>query len=402
MPYTLRPYQQIAVDRSIEFLRRPPKKSKTKVADNGIVVLPTGSGKSLVIQAVVSGLDAPCLIFQPSKEILEQNLAKFRSYGFNPAVYSASMGRKQVGDITLATIGSVKRAEYFQHAKYIIVDECHLVNPKAGMYRDFFDALEGIRILGMTASPYRLSADAYGESILKFLTRTRPKVFSEVVYYVQNGDLFRDGYLSKLKYYEIKGFDRAKLKTNSTGADYTDGSVQLHFREIGFEDKIVRVIERLLAIGRRGVLVFTRFVAESEYLVSQIPGAAIVTAETPKKERERILSEFRSGQIPVCCNVGCLTVGFDYPELDTVVLARPTMSLALHYQMIGRAVRPHPNKDHAMIIDMVGLVEQFGKVEDLTIRTGGKKGEKWYVASGNKPLSNVYFGDRPPVRGDDD
>jgi DNA repair protein RadD len=384
--FTLRPYQREAVDRAVRFL--------TSTSDrHGILVLPTGSGKSLVIASIVKALDAPCLVFQPSREILRQNFAKLVAYGFRPAVYSASLGRKQVSmAVTLATIGSVIRnVEQFDHVKHIIVDECHGVNPATGMYSTFFKTLEsrGLRILGLTATPYRLQSTMQGP-ILKFLTRTKPRVFSELVYYVQNGELFRDGHLAKLQYFPIKGFDRSKLRRNSTGADYTDKSVQLHFKELGFSGKLQRIVERLLEIERKGILVFTRFLEESQALVDAIPGIVMVSAETPDAERDRILKEFQAGKIRAVCNVGVLTTGFDYPALDTVVLARPTMSLALYYQMVGRCVRPHPQKSHAMVVDMVGLMEQFGKVEDLRIEVGHK--QLPYVASGGKQLTNVFFG----------
>ena len=154
--FQLRTYQTEAVEASVEFLRNPRKK-------NGILVLPTGSGKSLVIANIVAQLDAPCLIFQPSKEILEQNLAKFHAYGFRPSVYSASMNRKSVGEITLATIGSVSgvsgkkvtregKAHLFQDFPYIIVDECHLVSAKDGQYKEFFEEVSA-RMIGLTATP---------------------------------------------------------------------------------------------------------------------------------------------------------------------------------------------------------------------------------------------------------
>jgi DNA repair protein RadD len=384
--FTLRPYQREAVDRSVRFL-------SARSDRHGLLVLPTGSGKSLVIANIVKELNAACLVFQPSREILKQNFAKLMAYGFRPGVYSASLGKKQIsGAVTLATIGSVvKKAEHFEHVKYIIVDECHLVSPEAGMYARFFEALshQQIRILGLTATPYRLTSTMQGP-ILRFLTRTRPRLFSEVVHYVQNGQLFSDGHLAPLQYHQIKGFDRSKLQSNSTGADYTDESVQKHFRELDFPGKLERVVKRLIEIDRKGVLVFTRFLAESRWLVSRVPGAVTVSAETPDAERDRILKEFRAGKIRVVANVGVLTTGFDYPELDTVVLARPTMSLALYYQMVGRCVRPHPGKAHSMIVDMVGLMDQFGKVEDLRIQSGSNG--KWCVVSGGKPLTNVYFG----------
>jgi DNA repair protein RadD len=384
--FTLRPYQREAVDAGVEYLRSPKNAGR-----NGLLICPTGSGKSLIIAEIVANLDGPALVFQPSKEILQQNFQKLMHYGFRPGVYSASLGKKQVsGAVTLATIGSVvNKPEHFDHIKYVLIDEAHLVNSRAGMYKDFLGHLPDARIAGLTATPYRLSTTSEGP-MLKFLTRTRPAVFDDVVYYVQNGQLFRDGHLAKLEYHQIKGFDRSKLQANSTGAEYTDESVKRHFRELNFADKTVRVVERLLEIGRNGVLVFTRFVEESRQLVEKIPGAALVSAETSSFERARILKEFKAGNIRVVANCGVLTTGFDYPELDTVVLARPTLSLGLYYQKVGRAVRPHPSKSHAMIIDMVGLVDQFGKVEDLELRCD--RGKLWYIASRGKQLTNVVFG----------
>jgi DNA repair protein RadD len=226
--------------------------------------------------------------------------------------------------------------------------------------------------------------------VLRFLTRTKPRVFTDVVHYTQNDRLFNAGHLAKLQYFPIKGFDRSRLQANSTGADYTDASVQLQFKETNFSGKLERIVLRLVEIGRKGILVFTRFLQEAHWLAKRIPGAVVVSAETPDAERDRILKEFRAGKIQVVCNVGVLTTGFDYPELDTVVLARPTMSLALYYQMVGRCVRPHPLKDYAMVVDMVGLLDQFGRVEDLRIEPGPKK--LWYVSSNGKQLTNVVFG----------
>lgn len=364
---------------------------------NGVVVLPTGGGKSLVIANVVSRLDGPCVVFQPSKEILEQNFAKFRAYGFRPAIYSACAGEKRVGQITLATIGSVHRKpDLFRHCKYAVVDECHGVNAKAedSMFVRFFTSLQGVRVLGFTATPYRLSTDGFGGSILKFLTRTRPRVFSEVVHVVQNGDLFRDGFLAKLEYKHVKsGFNSERLRLNSTGADYTDDSLRAHFKELNFSDQVVRCVGRLGELGRRGVLVFTRFVEEAEYVASRIAGARVVSADTPADERERVVAGFKAGRIPCVANVGIFALGFDYPELANVVLANPTRSLARYYQWVGRAVRTHPAKREAFVVDMVGLVEKFGKVEDLKVVDGGNG--KWFVESNGRQLTNVYLDGGP-------
>ena len=384
--YELRDYQIEAVQKSAEYL-----KSNSK--DNGIIVLPTGSGKSLVIASLIKKLQEPTLVFQPSKEILEQNYQKLLAYGYRASIYSASLNSKEISPITFATIGSVNgKADLFRQFKYILVDECHFVNPKQGMYKKFLEMLDGSRVLGLTATPYRLSSDQFGGSILKFLTRTRPRVFKDLVYYVQNRLLFERGYLAKLEYYSIDGFSRTALKENSTGADYTDKSLKSYYKQIKFEDKILNVIKRLLNAGRKNILVFTRFVEESQYLVRQLPDVAeMVTAESSKSERERVILGFRQGKIKVVFNVGILTTGFDYPELSTIVLARPTMSLALYYQMIGRGIRIHPLKPSTWIVDLCKNKELFGKVEDMTITDGGNG--KWHIYGEGvrKQLTNVYF-----------
>ena len=121
---------------------------------------------------------------------------------------------------------------------------------------------------------------------------------------------------------------------------------------------------------RNGVLVFTRFIAESQVLVNGLKArginAAIVTGDTPKKERERFVKDFKEGKITVVANSGVFTTGFDHPALDTVILARPTNSLSLYYQMCGRAIRPFQGKQ-AWLLDMCGTYRKFGKVSDLRI-----------------------------------
>lgn len=388
MSFSPRPYQQGAIDASVQFLR-------SSKGQNGLVVLPTGSGKSVVIANIIKELDAPVLVFQPSKEILHQNAHKYRSYGYHCGIYSASAGEKRMADVTFATIGSVvKKKHLLERFRYVLVDEAHLVNPEGGMYEDVLGHM-GVPTIGLTATPYRLSQGAdplkmTRYSLLKFLTRTRTRIFDKVVYYVQNRELFDAGYLAKLEYYSVKVINRAALQRNSTGADYTDESLRAQYQVSRFNEKVVQVVRRLREIGRKNCLVFTRFTEEARFIAAAIPGAAIVTAETPDRERDRIINSFKLGRIWCVCNVGILTTGFDYPELEAVVMARPTMSLALWYQVVGRGIRPHPEKSHTMVVDMGGNLEQFGKVEDLELSDQGG----WHIRSHGRQLTGVPFGEQ--------
>lgn len=383
--YTLRAYQKKAVAAALRFFNNPSK-------ENALEVLPTGSGKSLVIANIAKEINAPILIFQPTKEILEQNFEKFISYGNPATIYSASVGQKRLSPVTFATIGSIiRKPEILNDFKHIIVDECHFVNSKKGMYSDLFKLLGNVKILGLTATPYRLVTDGFGGSILKFLTRTRPRVFHDLIHYVQNKELFNHGYLTKLKYHTTRGFDKAQLRLNTTGADYTDESVRRYYNKIGLQDRLAGIVHQSRD-KRRNTLVFTRFIEESRFVVDRVPGSAIVTGKTKKRERERVINGFKCGKIRVVCNVGVLTTGFDYPELETIIIARPTMSLALYYQMIGRGIRPHPDKENTLIIDMCDNIRMFGHIEDLQLNDGGNG--KWFISSNGRQLTNIYYGNK--------
>lgn len=355
------------------------------------------SGKSLVIADIASRLEGPLLVFQPSKEILQQNFAKLQSYGiFDCGCYSASVGCKDINRITFATIGSVmNHMSDFDCFKNIIIDECHYVNSKAGQYKEFIEA-KNRQVVGLTATPYRLDR-AEGGSILKFLTRVRPRIFSKVIYCCQIGELLSKGYLADLHYYDLTTLDLRRVRSNSTGADYDERSLLAEYERSGFYDKlsntVVKVLQPKSGIPRKGVLVFTAFTREARQLVDKLQSlgvnAAIVTGETPKKEREAILEGFKRREIKVVANVGVLTTGFDYPALDTVILARPTKSLGLYYQMVGRAIRPFEGKD-GWIVDLSGNYSRFGNVADLFIsRPPGTT--KWAVYSRGTQLTNVVL-----------
>ena len=390
MNIQLRDYQKAASDKAVAFF------NDNKAKYNAIMVLPTGSGKSICIADIANRLDGNILIFCPSREILQQNFDKMCTINpFCCTIFSASFNSKEVGKITFATIGSAKsHPELFQRFKYILVDECHQTNPKQGMYKEFFEALGDTKILGLTATPYRLSS-YMGGSMLKFITRTRPHIFSKVIYQVQISTLLDVGFLANIEYYQLSptGWNERNLKVNTTGADYTDKSVIREYQRIDFYSYLVSIVQRLLnpkrGGARKGILVFTRFVKEAQKLADSIPNCAVVSGDTPKAERDKILTDFKSGKIQVVANANVLTTGFDYPELDTVVMARPTMSLAMYYQIVGREIRPYKDKQ-AWFVDLCGNINRFGKVEELKLIDTNGKG-KWAVFSNGRQLTNVIF-----------
>ena len=401
MKYTLRDYQQQASDAAVRFLT-------TKTSHRGgLLILPTGAGKSLVIAEIASRIDEPLIVLQPNKEILEQNYNKLLSYDvFDCSIYSASLRRKDINRITFATIRSVMNHMHdFDAFHKIIIDECHLVNPGEGQYKEFLDAVEGRKVVGLTATPYRLEQQIdpktikwpnpqYG-SILKFLTRTRPRVFERVLYFAQVKELLDKGYLAPMRYFDMNKLEMKNVKLNTKGSDYDENSLKAEMERADLYEYTLQIVNRVLhpkdGKPRNGILVFTKFVADAERLTWDLDGICeMVSGDTPMKERTAILERFKSGETKVVANVGVLTTGFDYPALDTIILARPTMSLALYYQMVGRAIRPYPGKV-GWVIDLCGSCAKFGEVADLEVDQEGAN--KWIITGtkDKKQLTNIIM-----------
>lgn len=383
----MRPYQAECTAANVDFF-------KSKSTRHALNVLPTASGKSVIIANTAMQLEGKTIIFQPSIEILEQNFSKFVGYGYRAGIYSASAGMKYRDKVTFATIGSVAgKHELFDDYQNIIIDEAHLVNPKKGMYLDFIDSFQKVKVLGLTATPYRLHSGFEGAE-LKFLTRTRPKVFSDLNYCVQTKTLFDEGHLAPLEYYRFSVIDRKMLQLNSTGTDFTDHSLKSYYRKINMPQTTAFYANRMLA-KRSNLLIFCALIEEAIKTAHLIQGAVVLTGKTPTGERSRILSMFKTGKIRCLVVVGMLTTGFDFPALEMVLLARSTMSLALYYQMIGRVMRPfmYPDgtKKVGWVVDLGNNVNHFGRIENLHVTRDEK--HLWCVinSSTGKQLTNVPF-----------
>lgn len=383
MAFQLRPYQSESINLSVNFLNSDSN-------ENALVILPTGSGKSVVIAEILEPMEGKTIVLQPSKEILEQNYEKFSNYG-KASIYSASAGEKRIDKVTFCTIGSViNKKHLFKGLKNILIDECHLVNSDAGMYSDFIKSFPKAKVLGLTATPYRLETVSTGPQ-LTFLTRSTPRIFDKVLYYVQNDVLFNAGYLAELEYYNFDVIDRSKLQVNSSGTDFTQTSLRRYYKSIDMPSRIVKNALTILS-KRKNLLIFCSLIEEAVGVQKRIPGSAILTGETKKEERERILSKFKNGSIKCLINVGVLTTGFDYPALEAVLMARSTMSLSLYYQIVGRVMRiftyADGTKKKGWFIDMGGNINFFGKIETMKIVDNDGYLSIW---NNGRQLTNVPF-----------
>ncbi|MCP4665220.1 MAG: DEAD/DEAH box helicase [Deltaproteobacteria bacterium] len=377
--FILRDYQKEAVKSGIKAL----KKFKNKAE---ILVLPTGSGKSLIIANICLELKTPTLILQPSKEILEQNYAKLLSYGIKDiGIFSASVGRKEVDNkFTYATIQSIyKNPKQWKHIKNIIIDECHLVNPKKidSMFIKFFKGIGNPKIIGLTATPYRIvqrytkeGNDLFYESNLVPINRIHPFFFSNIAYKIQNKELFDRNFLCKIKYrYRNNGFNGDLIKKNTTGADFNKEALEKYMNS---NKQIANVCQAVNDYNSyvKHILIFNTSIKSAENTkkkLNEIFGieSEVITGKDNKKTREKKLNDFRNGKIKILLNVGVLTIGYDFPELDCIILARPTRSLALYYQILGRGIRISKGKEFCAVIDCTDTVERLGRIETIFVGT---------------------------------
>lgn len=373
--YKLRDYQQEMVDVGVNALIKAKKPT--------IMVAATGAGKSLVIAGIAHKLNAPTLVLVPSKELLQQNYEKMINYGESDVtVYSASMGTKDAsGLIVMATIQSIyKKPEEFRRFRHVIIDECHNVNPKnlSGMYTTFLDAIACKSVLGLTATPYRLTQKFFkrdGELIytskLSMLNRIHPFFWGKIAYRIETEQLINAGYLSPILYRQDGNINYDDLEVNSTGADFTSESVEKFWTDDRLR-KLAGTIQRIDEHCQRS-LIFCSSLRQSartkEMLATMGIDARIVSGETPAQEREDLVTQYRAGEFKHMINVGVFTTGFDVPKMDCVIIARPTMSLALYYQMVGRGVRKDPERPDKIlrVYDLAGVVEKLGKVETIKL-----------------------------------
>lgn len=390
----LRHYQRRVVDKTLNYFS-----DKKNQGQGGLIISPVASGKSLITSAIAHEFGNKTVVIQPSVELLKQNGDKLKAFGGEFSIYSAKAGFKDLSDMTFATIGSIKNLgnEFRkQGIDTVIVDECHLAVPtKGSMFRKFVDDLKPKYVAGLTATPSRLYSMGGMEgnySVLNFLAN-RIKYdfpyFKNVIDVIQVEEMVRDGFWSPVNY-ELYDFDEGALRYNSTGSEYTEESIKRAIKEQGINNLIYKRIKELNSNGVTRNLIFCDSLETAEKMARIIPNSAFLSGGTNDKEREQIVSDFKNGKIWNLFNYSVLSVGFDYPELQTVIMGRPTNSYTVIYQSLGRVVRIHPNKISGLVIDYCNNVKRFGRLEDLNVEYIDDFG--WGMFNENKLLTNIRMG----------
>lgn len=259
------------------------------------------------------------------------------------------------------------------------------------MFVTFLSGMPQAKVIGLTATPFRLKKYRNPFSGIPFaqinlLTRERPRFFNKFLHITQIKELYDAGFLCPIKYVPLT-WDSGKLVVNTNGSEYSDKSIENALKNQKVKERIPGIIKQSIEKGRKHRVVFVYSVADAEELSKKVPNSAYVCATTPKKERHQILQDFKSGKITTVFNVNVLTIGFDFTALDTIIIARPTMSLALYMQMIGRGIRLHDGKEDCVVVDMCGNMSRFSRIEEIKYEKD-KQG-KWVIRDNQRVLSGV-------------
>jgi DNA repair protein RadD len=358
----LRDYQRKAIDDLYDWFAAGN-------SGNPCIVMPTGSGKSHIVaalckEALQTWPDQQILMLTHVKELIEQNAEKMREHWPNApmGIYSASIGQKHLGEpITFAGIQSIgSKADDVGHVDLVIIDECHLVNHKeTGEYRRFIWELTQInpalRVIGLTATPFRLG---HG-----YIT-DKPAMFDALLTPVSIEELIYKGFLAPLRSkHTTEKLDVSSVKKR--GGEYIESELQA---AVDTDPKNRAVVDEVIRMAgdRKAWLFFCTGVDHAKHVAmvlreKGIP-AACVTGKTPKKEREKIIADFKAGTLRALTNANVLTTGFDYPDIDLIAMLRPTLSPGLYVQMAGRGMRLKSHTDHCMVLDFAGVVASHGPI----------------------------------------
>ncbi|MDY7117355.1 DEAD/DEAH box helicase [Halomonas sp. SSL-5] len=354
----LRPYQREAVRRVIEHFRASD--------DPAVVVLPTGSGKSLVIAELARLARGRVLVLAHVRELVEQNHAKYQAYGLSADIFSAGLKRKESDrQVVFGSVQSVVRGlERFDDGDFtlLVIDECHRVSPaEDASYRRVIEGLRRanprLKVLGLTATPYRLGQGFIYHRHHHGMVRGEADVFfRECVFEQPLRLMVKQGYLAEPRRIDaaVERYDFSALVPSSRGLFREEELNRVAAGNRATPGIIAEVVER--ARDRRGVMLFAASVAHAEEVLGYLPAAeaALITGETPSAERERLIAAFKARELKYLVNVAVLTTGFDAPHVDLIAILRPTESVSLYQQIVGRGLRLAPGKRDCLILDYAG------------------------------------------------
>lgn len=341
---------------------------------NVLFQMPTGTGKTTVFSEIVRRAclkSKKILIVVHRKELVEQIVERLLHFDIQSGIISGSIQPDATKEVQVATIQSLSK-RYYPVADIVIIDECH--HAKASTYKRLWDIYPEARFLGVTATPIRMSGEGFSD------------LFDILINCEKLSKFVEQGYLVKVKHFVGVTPDLSSIKVKMS--DYAQDELGELMQDTELIADLVESYHKK-AEGKK-MIIFAVNIEHSQQIVEKYRQDGIsaehIDANTSKKEREWILQRFRSGEIMVLSNVDIVSEGFDVPDCEAVQLARPTKSLGLYLQQVGRCMRPSPGKENGIVLDNAGLWLEHGFCQQDRVWTlEGKKRRKRHA--GLEPMA---------------
>ena len=351
---------------------------------NCVAVLPTGAGKSLLIALLIRQaleFGGRVVVLAHRKELLQQNADEIRGLipGVDVGIYSAGLKSREIHNaVVVAGIQSVfRKAEDLGRRHLILVDEAHLISDlEESMYGQFLAAMkanEGLRIVGLTATPFRTGAGPICGP---------DRIFQRVVFEAKTAQLIAEGFLCPI----TNKVAEAEVNTDKVGlrgGEFVESEMQAAF---DVDEKVQAACAEILdkTQERHSILVFASGIHHAEQIAELLPGSAVVTGDTLPIERAETLRRFVAGELRFLVNVDVLTTGFNARCVDAIAILRATMSPGLFCQMVGRGLRLHESKANCLLLDFGGNIARHGSIDDENFGRSEGKGRAGVAAENGR------------------
>jgi superfamily II DNA or RNA helicase len=348
--YELRPYQQAAINN----IKTAFVKGKNRI----MVCSPTGSGKGVMLSHIINSAankGSTVLFLVHRREIVNQISAYMDHYEIPHGVIMAGDFHDPRFLVNLASIQTIVRRmeqKTFEPSDIIIVDEAH--HATAATYLKVINAFQKKLLIGFSATPVRKSGMGLGN------------LFDELITVATISDLVKDGFLVPTRYYAPFTPDLSGVKI--TAGDYNEKQLNM----VMLQGQITKgIVENWQKYGEdRQTICFTATVAHSVAVCEAFQAAGIpaehIDGKSELEERKKVLRRYRNGDVRVLCNCAVFTEGVDIPQIACVIMARPTKSISMYLQCIGRGMRICDGKKDMILLDHAGVYWEHGPVEEIT------------------------------------
>jgi DNA repair protein RadD len=340
---------------------------------NALIIMPTGSGKSLVIaefcrRVIESNPTVRILVVTHVKELIAQNESELKGYWpeAKTGIYSAGLGKRNTtAQILFVGIQSIyNKAFSLNKTDIIVCDECHLI-PRDSQTRygrflaDMLKANPNTVVVGLTATPYRMDSGLLHEG--------DDALFDGIAYCCEMKRLIAEGWLVPV----ISKGGVAKINLEHVHLLAGEYKADELARAADDPELIRRAVAEMVTYGhdRKAWLVFAAGVAHAEHVAKEIEvhgiKCAIITGDTPAGERDSVIKAYRDGKIRCIVNVGVLTTGFNAPVCDLIALLMATRSTGKYVQIVGRGMRTYPGKENCLLLDYGNNVITHGAIDEV-------------------------------------